>query len=385
MEPTAQKSRVRAKYFLTVARPSSPDDPLKLVVDMVALAHEKDGSDIHLRAGSFPAMRIAGDLVRMEQFPRLTAEYMESLLGAVLSDADLERLHSNLQVDSSLGFIDLGRVRINTYYQRGSIAMAMRIVKTQIPTMESLGLPPIVKTMPRITQGLVLAVGATSQGKSTTLASLIDDINHRDSRHIVTIEDPIEFLFKDDKAYFSQRDVGIDTHSFSEAMTAALREDPDVILLSDLRDRQTIDFALTAAETGHLVFGTVHAPTATDTVTRIVAEFPPDAQLTVRAKLSQNLKAVVAQRLLPRADGKGRVLACEVLTVTPRVRELILDPTKVEQISEMVRSSRIVDGMLAFDQQIFELLQAGTITTETALRFASSPNDMQLKIQGFKE
>jgi twitching motility protein PilT len=261
--------------------------------------------------------------------------------------------------------------------------MALRVIETRVPTPEELGLPSVVKDFTRFERGLVILTGATGSGKSTTIASLINEINFNYAKNIITIEDPIEYLFADQRSIISQREIGADARTFPSAMISALREDPDVILLGEMRDSPSIDTALTAAETGHLVLTTLHSPAAADTVPRIISSFAPDAQGTIRAKLAQNLRAVVAQRLLPRADGGGRTVACEVMTAGPRVRELILDPLRVKEISDLVKGGAIVEGMLSFDQHLFELCRRGDITDETALQHATSPTDLKLKLDGF--
>ncbi|MDH3282462.1 MAG: PilT/PilU family type 4a pilus ATPase, partial [Gammaproteobacteria bacterium] len=277
----------------------------------------------------------------------------------------------------------IGRVRVNVYHQRGTIAMALRVIQSTVPKPEEINLPPMVKNFVHYERGLVLLTGATGSGKSTTIASLINEINQQYPKHIITIEDPIEFLFNDAQSIISQRELGVDATTFSMAMTAALREDPDVILLGEMRDATTMETALTAAETGHLVFSTLHSPAAAETVTRIIASFQPEAQPTIRSKLAQNLLAVVAQRLLPSASGEGRIVACEIMTVSQRIRELILDPLKVKDIADLVKKGATVEGMLSFDQHLFELVKTGHITEDMALQHASSATDLKLKLDGF--
>ncbi|MDH3639620.1 MAG: PilT/PilU family type 4a pilus ATPase, partial [Gammaproteobacteria bacterium] len=250
-------------------------------------------------------------------------------------------------------------------------------------TLEMHEILDLIKNFVHFERGLVLLTGATGSGKSTTIASLINEINEQYPKHIITIEDPIEFLFTDAKSIISQRELGVDATTFAMAMTAALREDPDVILLGEMRDSTTMETALTAAETGHLVFSTLHSPAAAETVTRIISSFQAEAQPTIRSKLAQNLLAVVAQRLLPRASGEGRVVACEVMTVSQRIRELILDPIRVKDIADLVKKGATVEGMLSFDQHLFELVKTGQITEDMALQHASSATDLKLKLDGF--
>jgi twitching motility protein PilT len=287
------------------------------------------------------------------------------------------------QVDLSIGFKDIGRVRANLFYQRGSIGMVLRVINTNIPTPKELYVPDIVSDLIKLERGLILVTGATGSGKSTTLASLINQINVTRSDHIITIEDPIEFLFTEKKSIITQREVGIDTGSFADAMRAALREDPDVILLGEMRDPETIETAMLAAETGHLVFSTVHSPAAAETVSRVITSFAAEAQPGVRAKLAQNLRAVVSQRLLPHKAGTGRIVACEVMTVSQLARELILDPLKIKELSDLIKKGSVSEGMLSFDQSLYNLVRADFIDQETALYYATSPTDLKLKLEGY--
>jgi twitching motility protein PilT len=261
--------------------------------------------------------------------------------------------------------------------------MVLRVISTNIPTPEELFLPEIVTELTKLERGLVLLTGATGSGKSTTLASLINGINLVRSEHIITIEDPVEFLFSEKRSIITQREVGIDTNTFADAMRAALREDPDVILLGEMRDPETIETAMIAAETGHLVLSTVHSPGAAETISRIVTSFPPEAQVGIRAKLAQNLRGVVSQRLLPRKSGQGRIVACEVLTVSALSREYILDPVKIKELSDLIRKGTMAEGMLSFDSSLLNLVKQGLIDEETALFYATSPTDLKLKLQGF--
>lgn len=373
-----------AKSPGAVAKPGvDAGDGLRFLTQLLQAATSQKASDIHLKVRNHPFLRIDGVLRPMRDFPVLSTTDMEALTSVVLSERHKKMLEENYQVDSSIGLKNIGRVRLNVYYQRGSTAMALRVIETHIPKPEALGLPAIVKDFTRFERGLVILTGATGCGKSTTLASLVNEINFNYAKNVITIEDPIEYLFSDQRSIISQREIGADAKTFPDAMVSALREDPDVILLGEMRDAPSIDTALTAAETGHLVFTTLHSPAAADTVPRIISSFAPDAQGTIRAKLAQNLRAVVAQRLLPRADGHGRTVACEVMTASPRVRELILDPLRVKEIHDLVKGGAIVEGMLSFDQHLFELCRKGDITDETALQHATSPTDLKLKLDGF--
>lgn len=362
---------------------SEGGDPLRFLTQLLLTAIGNQASDIHIRIKNHPFVRVDGSLKPLREFPVLSTMDMEAMVSKVLSKRHQETLYEKFQVDSSIGLKDIGRVRVNAFYQRGSIAMALRVIQARIPRPEDLQLPSIIKEFIRFERGLVILTGATGSGKSTTIASLINEINISQAKNIITIEDPIEYLFSDQQSIVSQREIGADAETFDKSITAALREDPDVILLGEMREPETIETALTAAETGHLVFSTLHSAATAETIPRLISAFAPDAQATIRSKLAQNLRAVVAQRLLPKADGPGRIVACEVMTVSPRVRELILDPLRVKEIADLVKNGAVVEGMIAFDQHLLELVRRGDITEETALQHASSPTDLKLKLDGF--
>jgi len=362
---------------------SSTTDPLKLLGQVLALAVRLRASDIHLRARNHPIMRIDGGLRAVREIPPLPPDFMERLARTMMPPRLLTRFEQDHQADLSIGFKDIGRVRANVFYQRGSIGMVLRVINTHVPTVAELGLPDVVSAFTRLERGLVLITGATGSGKSTTLAALVNEINNTRSDHIVTIEDPIEFLFTERKSIITQREVGVDTNSFAEAMRAVLREDPDVILLGEMRDPDTIEAAMTASETGHLVLSTVHSPAAAETVSRIISSFPAEAQPAMRAKLAQNLRGVVSQRLLPRKNNAGRVVACEVMTISARARELILDPLKIKELADLLRKGSRAEGMVSFDTAIFHLVKQGHIDAATALQYATSPTDLKLKLEGF--
>ena len=366
-----------------VASIGATTDPLKLLGQVLALAVRMKASDIHLRTRNHPILRVDGNLRAVREIPPLPPDFMERLSRTMMSARLIAEFEERHQVDLSIGFKDIGRVRANVFFQRGSIGMVLRVINTVIPTPQELYLPDIVVNLTNLERGLVLLTGATGSGKSTTLASLINLINNARSDHIITIEDPIEFLFSEKKSIITQREVGVDTNSFAEAMRAALREDPDVILLGEMRDPETIETAMTAAETGHLVFSTVHSPAAAETISRIVTAFDPEAQPGVRAKLAQNLRGVVSQRLLPRKGGQGRIVACEVMTVSQLTREYILDPLKIKEMSDLIKKGTLAEGMLSFDQCLFNIYKSGEIDAETALFYATSPTDLKLKLEGF--
>lgn len=362
---------------------TSTTDPLKLLGQILALAVRHKASDIHLRTRNHPILRVDGILRAVREIPALPADFMERLARTMMSARLQTQFDKDHQVDLSIGFKDIGRVRVNAFYQRGSVSMVLRVINTYIPTLQELGIPEVVTRFASLERGLVLVTGATGSGKSTTLAALINEINTTQNHHILTIEDPIEFLFNEKRSIITQRELGIDTNTFADAMRASLREDPDVILLGEMRDPETIETALTAAETGHLVFSTVHSPAAAETISRIISAFPPEGQQTMRAKLSQNLRGVVSQRLLPRKGGAGRIVACEVMTVSALIREYILDPLRIKEIADLIKKATLAEGMLSFDQHLLLLVRGGHIDQETALQYASSPTDLKLKLEGF--
>jgi twitching motility protein PilT len=383
-EPTSQKTGTApVDSASTTATISGTTDPLKLLSQVLAHAVRVNASDIHLRTRNHPILRVDGNLRALREIPPLPPDFMERLSRTMMSARLLTIFEKTHQVDLSIGFKDIGRVRANIFYQRGSISMVLRVISTNIPTPEELFLPEIVTEFTKLERGLILLTGATGSGKSTTLASLINSINLSRSEHIITIEDPIEFLFSEKRSIITQREVGIDTNTFAEAMRAALREDPDVILLGEMRDPETIETAMTAAETGHLVLSTVHSPAAAETISRIVSSFSPEAQVGVRAKLAQNLRGVVSQRLLPRKNNQGRIVACEVMTVSALAREYILDPLKVKELVDLIRKGTMAEGMLGFDVSLLNLVKQGHIDEDTALFYASSPTDLKLKLEGY--
>ena len=358
-------------------------DPLKLLGQVLSYAVRVKASDIHLRARNHPILRVDGALRAIREIPPLAPDVMERMAYGMMSPRQQATFGQSHQVDLSIGLKDIGRVRANVFYQRGIISMVLRVINVNIPTPAELRLPDIVTGFIRAERGLVLVTGATGAGKSTTLASLINEINLNRSEHIVTIEDPIEFLFTEKRSIISQREVGVDTNSFADAMRAALREDPDVILLGEMRDPETIEIAMTAAETGHLVFSTLHSPAAAEAVSRIITSFPPEAQTGIRAKLAQNLRGVVSQRLVPHKGGQSRVVACEVMTVSALAREYILDPLKIKELADLIKKGTVAEGMMSFDASLLDLYRKGEIGEETALQHATSPTDLKLKLTGF--
>lgn len=350
--------------------------------DLVATAVEHQVSDLHFKAGAPPYWRHLGDLVPIPEQGVLGSQDVDDLASAMMDARSAAIFAERHHVDLSHGFTGIGRVRANIYRQRGTVAIALRVITTQIPSAESLQLPPAVELFSKMKRGMVLVTGATGSGKSTTLARLIEMINERDRRHIVTIEDPIEYLFRDKVSVVNQREVGIDTPNFGDAMRAALRQDPDVIFIGELRDAETITTAVRASETGHLVISTLHAPNCYDAISRLVSYFPPEEQDTQRKAIAANLRGVISQRLLPRADGSGRVAAFEVMVVTPTIADMIEDPERQSDIIDVIKNGR-QHSMISFDDYLFDLTESGQITRDTALANATNVTDLRLRFQGF--
>jgi twitching motility protein PilT len=294
----------------------------------------------------------------------------------------MEKFRAAQEVDLAYSLTGLGRFRCNVYQQRGTVGLVLRVIPTRARSVDALGLPQILKRIAQEERGLVLVTGTTGSGKSTTLAAMIDYINSIRSAHIMTIEDPIEYLHRDHMSIVNQREIAVDTHSFAQALRSALRQDPDVILVGEMRDFETVETALLAAETGHLVFSTLHTVDATETVNRIIAVFPPHQQRQVRIQLASVLKAVISQRLLPRADGLGRTAAVEVMIATPFIRDCIVDKDKTALIQGAIAAGTSQYGMQTFDQSIFGLYQQGLVTLDEALRWASNVDEFKLKVQG---
>ena len=352
------------------------------VNDLLKIAVDGGASDLHLKVGSYPMMRVRGTLVPAIEDKRLDHEDMVAMAAAVLPTSHREKFKDNHEVDLAYSVAGLGRFRCNAFQQRGTIGMIFRVIPMRVATIDDLALPKVLKTIAAEERGLVLVTGTTGSGKSTTLAALIDEINSTRTAHIMTIEDPIEYLHRDNRSIINQREIGVDTGSFTHALRSALRQDPDVILVGEMRDFETIETALHAAETGHLVFSTLHTVDATETINRIVSVFTPHQQLQVRQQLASVLRAVVSQRLMPKADGKGRVPAVEVMMATPFIRECITDPEKTKQIPSAIAQGTSQYGMQTFDQSIFSQYKQGLVTEEEALRWASSPDEFRLRLQG---
>lgn len=355
--------------------------PVK-IDDLLKNATAHGASDLHIKAGAFPFMRLGGELRPLVDSARLTPEDTLDLAFSMMSNRQKQRFKEVNEVDIAYGLQGVGRFRANVFQQRGSVSIVLRVIPDQLRTSSELGLPPVIEKITEERRGLILVTGATGSGKSTTLAAMIDRINAMRSGHIVTIEDPIEFLHRDKRSFISQREVDVDTRSFAEALRGALRQDPDVILVGEMRDHETIETALAAAETGHLVLSTLHTLDATETITRIVSSVPSHQQKSVRIQLAGILKAVVSMRLVRAARGAGRVPAIEIMIATGLIRDCIINEEKTSQIREAIAAGNTQYGMQTFDQSLFHLYQSGLITLEEALRNASNPDEFRLRISG---
>jgi len=350
--------------------------------DLLKMAIERKASDLHLKVGSHPVLRIDGDLSSLGELKRLMQEDTIAMAFSIMNARQKQRFKEDLELDIAYSVPGLGRFRCNVFQQRGAVGLVMRVIPARIMSVRELMLPAVIERICEERRGLVLCTGTTGSGKSTTLASMVDYINNTRGEHIMTIEDPIEFLHRDKKSIVNQREVDVDTHGFATALRAALRQDPDVVLVGEMRDFETIETALLAAETGHLVFSTLHTLDATETVNRIISVFPPHHQKQIRIQLSQVLKAIISLRLVPRADGIGRVPAAEVLISTAYIRECIENKEKTKYIREQIALGTSQYGMQTFDQSLFQLYKSGLITLEDALQRATNPDEFKLKIQG---
>jgi twitching motility protein PilT len=355
--------------------------PVKLD-DLLVTATAHFASDLHLKVGSFPVMRIGGELHTVADAPRLSPDDTLDMAFSIMSNRQKQKLKENSEVDIAYSVGGLGRFRANIFQQRGSVSLVLRVIPEGTKTAAQLGLPKVIDRICEERRGLILVTGATGSGKSTTLAAMIDRINSTRSGHIVTIEDPIEFLHRDKKAFVTQREVEVDTRSFAEALRGALRQDPDVILVGEMRDLETIETALTAAETGHLVLSTLHTLDATETITRIVSSFPSHQQKSVRIQLAGILKAVISMRLVRAARGSGRVPAIEVLVTTGLIRDYIINEDKTYMIREAIANGSSQYGMQTFDQSLFALLQSDRITFEEAVHNATNADEFKMRVSG---
>jgi twitching motility protein PilT len=352
---------------------------------LLTIACSKGASDLHIKAGSFPFIRVNGELLPMVEAQRLAAEDTLNMAFSIMNNRQKQRFGENSEIDVAYGVSGLGRFRCNVFQQRGTVGMVLRVIPTTVRSIEELRLPPVIEKITSDHRGLALVTGTTGSGKSTTLAAMIDYINRSRTGHIVTIEDPIEFLHRDKKSYVNQREVDVDTRSFSEALRGALRQDPDVILVGEMRDYETIETALTAAETGHLVLSTLHTLDATETISRIVSVFPPHQQRSIRLQLASVLRAVVSMRLVRAAESiQGRVPAVEVMIVTPYIRDCIIHPEKTGLIRDAIAQGTSQYGMQTFDQSLFDLYSRGLITYEEAMAGASNPDEFKLRVSGVR-
>ncbi|HTX30574.1 MAG TPA: PilT/PilU family type 4a pilus ATPase [Solirubrobacteraceae bacterium] len=342
---------------------------------------ENDGSDLHLKVKSLPLSRVHGSLHKMEDWEVLQEEDTERVVREMLAEHTdkLAEFEEDNEVDFSHAVPGLARFRVNAFRQRGTVSVVMRVIPFGVKTVQELGLPPVISEIADEERGLILLTGTTGSGKSTTLAAIIDHINETRQAHIVTIEDPIEYLHKDRNSIINQREVGMDTASFSRAMRRVLRQDPDVILIGEMRDQETVRTALSAAETGHLVLSTVHTLDAPESVNRIIDFFEPHEQNQARAMLAGTLRGVVSQRLVPTRDGTGRVAVCEILRMTGRAKDMIMDPEQTGNLREVISEGEYY-GMQTFDQALLKHYQAGRVSMEDALRVATSPHDFKLLV-----
>jgi twitching motility protein PilT len=350
--------------------------------DLLKIAVERKASDLHLKVGTHPVIRTDGELTPLAELKRLMQEDTIAMAFSIMNARQKQRFKEEMEIDIAYSVPGLGRFRCNIFQQRGTVALVLRVIPARIQSVRELMLPPVLERIAEERRGLVLCTGTTGSGKSTTLAAIIDYINATRTEHIITIEDPIEFLHRDKKAIVNQREIDVDTRGFAGALRSALRQDPDVILVGEMRDYETIETALLAAETGHLVFSTLHTLDATETVNRIISVFPPHHQKQIRIQLAQVLKAIVSLRLVPRADGVGRVPAAEVMIATPYIRDCIENKDKTKYIREQIALGTSQYGMQTFDQSLFQLYKNGLITLDEALRRATNPDEFKLKIQG---
>ncbi|MCK4738619.1 MAG: type IV pilus twitching motility protein PilT [Deltaproteobacteria bacterium] len=345
-------------------------------------AVKEKASDVHLKAGLPPIMRIHGSLIPIKNHPRLAPDEVADGALSIMNESQKEVFKNAHQVDVAHSVPGLGRFRVNIFQQRGAVGIVLRVIPMTIQSFDDLHLPPVLEKLSQEQRGLIVVTGITGSGKSTTLASMVDNINNNRSCNIISVEDPIEFLHRDKRSIINQREIGVDTESFSEALRGALRQDPDVIMVGEMRDMETIEIALTAAETGHLVLSTLHTIDAMETINRIVSVFPPYQQKQIRIQLAGVLKGVVSQRLLVTSDGLGRVPAVEVLVSTSRIRECIEDKEKTKEIKDAISKGQVTYGMQTFDQSLHSLMNSKLITYEEALTQSSNPDDFALKVTG---
>jgi twitching motility protein PilT len=348
---------------------------------LLKIGVDRGASDLHLKSGAAAMARVHGQLTRIDD--RVLEPHDLALIAEAIMPASCrDRFRSSPEVDFAYSIAGLGRFRCNVFQQRGSIGIVLRVIPAQVRTLAELKLPPVLERIAGEERGLILVTGTTGSGKSSTLAAMVDHINRTRPAHVITIEDPIEYLHRDDLSIVNQREIGVDTQSFAAALRSALRQDPDVIFVGEMRDMETIETALHAAETGHLVLSTLHTMDATETINRIISVFPPHQQQQIRIQLSAVLKAAIAQRLLPHASGDGRAAAVEVLVATAFIRDCIVDKDRTHQIPNAIAQGTSQYGMQTFDQAIFNLYSQGHVTLDEALRWASNVDEFKLRVQG---
>lgn len=368
----------------TAAGGTPPDAAAPVPFDFKAVLQQLvqlNASDLHLKVGRPPTLRLNGDLHPLS-FPALKPEDLKGLAEQLMNPKQVKQYTDEKECDFAIGVPGVGRFRVNLYQQRGSLCFAMRAIPYQARTMEELALPKVLEEIALKPRGLILVTGVTGSGKSTALAAMIQHINQHHKANIITIEDPIEFLHRDQNSHINQREVGTDTATFGQALRRVLRQDPDVILIGEIRDLETLDAALKAADTGHLVFSTLHTTDATQTIQRVLSFYPPHQQAEVRFSLASALQAVVSLRLVPRADKPGRVPACEVLINTAAVRDQIRDMESSLNIPDLIKEGTVQYGMQSFDQSLMQWYQQGAISYESAVFYATSPAEFALRVQG---
>ena len=352
------------------------------VNDLLKIAVQHGASDLHIKVGTVPMLRVRGSLTPVPEATRLTHQDAEAIVAAVLPAPLREQFNETKEFDLAYSVAGLGRFRCSIFRQRGAIGLVLRVIPSVVRVIDDLSLPVVLKKIAEEERGLILVTGTTGSGKSTTLAAMVDHINRNRCVHVMTIEDPIEFLHRDNKAIINQREVSTDTRSFGSAMRSVLRQDPDVILVGEMRDQETVETALLAAETGHLVMSTLHTLDATESITRIISVFPPHQQKQVRLQLASVIKAVISQRLVPRADAQGRCPAVEVLVSTPLIRDYIVDKDRTHMIQGAIAVGTSQYGMQTFDQSLLGLLRRNLVSLEEALRWVTNVDEFKLKVQG---
>jgi len=366
---------------MTMSTVASPDEDIQVPVpELLGRLLDLNGSDLHLTAGTPPTVRIHGELERLEDYPPLNPRSLQGMIYAILPQKMRERFEQELELDMSYSLPGRARFRVNVFMQRDAVGAVFRVIPFDIKNIVDLGLPPVAADLARFPRGFVVVTGPTGSGKSTTLAAMVDVVNTERSGHIMTVEDPIEFLHKHKKCVVNQREIGADTHSFASALKHVLRQDPDVILVGEMRDHETVKAGLAAAETGHFVMSTLHTTDAAETVNRIIDFFPPHEQKQIRLALAGALRGIICQRLVPRADGEGRCVVMEVAINTGRIADAIADPEKTSTIPQLIAEGGYY-GMQTFDQHLVSFVRDGVVTLDDALLAASSPHDLQVELR----